>query len=164
MNSLKNLLLFLLASLSLAQYAQLSSTKNQIVGPLGTGVALTYDSIDALQGITFAIGTSTLEVQSNGTYFVIAAPQVGCSGCGFLTRSFTADFWVAVNSVAVANSNVRLSGGRNTKDVIVTQGLVILNRGDKISILGAGSNAVCEAITQSGEPLIPSIILTVYKV
>jgi hypothetical protein len=39
-----------------------------------------------------------------------------------------------------------------------------MQAGDKITILGSGNKAVCEAITQPGEPLIPSIILTIFKV
>jgi hypothetical protein len=126
--SLKNFLLVLLASFTTAQYAQLSSSKNQVLGALGKGTVLTYDNIDALSGLKFTSGTGVIEIPpgGNGTYFVIAAPQVGCNGCGgFLSRSgFTADFWVAQNGVAVANSNVRLVGSKSTKDVIVTQGLV----------------------------------------
>jgi hypothetical protein len=166
--SLKNIVLLLLASFASAQFIQLSSTKNQVLGALGSGTVLTYDSIDAVSGLKFTSGTGVIEVPpgANGTYFIIAAPQVGCNGCGgFLSRTgFTADFWVAQNGAAVANSNVRLIGSKTTKDVIVTQGLIVLAPGDKISILGSGSKAVCEAITQAGEPLIPSVILTIYKI
>jgi hypothetical protein len=126
--SLKNFLLVLLATFTTAQYAQLSSSKNQVLGALGTGTVLTYDNVDALSGLKFTTGTGVIEIPpgANGTYFVIAAPQVGCNGCGgFFSRTgFTADFWVGLNGAAVANSNIRLVGSKTTKDVIVTQGLV----------------------------------------
>ena len=156
-----------------AAYVQLSSTVTQPNGPLGTGTALTYNSIDAGPvNITYTSGSSKITVSKDGAYFIIAAPQVGYSGSGvgFFGRLFgnvatyTADYYVVVNGDAVANSNVRLNAVSTHKDVIVTQGVYILKGGDVIEIFGAGTDSFSEYITQTGEPDIPSIIATVFSV
>ena len=79
--------------------------------------------------------------------------------------SFVADFWVAINGEAAADSNVRLATGPAGKDVIVTQGVYELHAHDTISVFGAGSGgAFIEFIEEEGEPNIPSIIVSVFKV
>ena len=154
-------------------YVQLSSTVSQPNGPIGVGAALTYNSIDAGPvNITYTSGTSKITVTRAGAYFIIAAPQVGYSGSGVgffgrllgRTATFTADYYVVVNGVAVSNSNVRLSAVSTHKDVIVTQGVYVLAAGDEIEIFGAGIDSLSEFITQTGEPAIPSIITTVFSV
>jgi len=148
-----------------AQYAQVSSTYTQTNGPIGTGTPLTYDSVDALSGIEFKAGGSNFTIVEPGAYFLIAAPQVAFGGdCSADTASFTADFWVSVNEVAVSNSNVRLVAPSTSTDVIVTQGVYIFNKGDTVEVLGSGECSAATAIAPGGdEPLIPSIITTMYK-
>jgi hypothetical protein len=160
------LFIFFVTSFATAQYAQLSSSKNVVLGALGTGTTLTYDMEDALDQIAWSniSNPGELTIAIAGTYFVVAAPQVGCNGCNLFVRKFVADFWIALNGQPVPNSNVRLTGKAATKDVIVTQGLVNCAAGQKISIKGSGTNARTEAIRQAPEPLIPSIILTVFKI
>ena len=164
---------FTLLSATNAQYIQLSSTISQPNGPIGTGVALTYNSIDASSlGITFTSGGSKIVIGVAGPYFVIAAPQVGYSGSGTglfgrlfgNTATFVADYYVVVNGTTVSNSNVRLLGTETTKDVIVTQGVYVLAAGDEVEIYGAGTDSFCEYIQEAGEPDIPSIITTVYRI
>lgn len=151
-----------------AQFAQLSSTVSQANGVIGKGVALKYNSIDAIQGITFTSGGSVVTIPTAGTYFVIAAPQVGfrpaaVAPCKTATN-YTADYWAVVNNVGVANSGVRMVGLKAHKDVIVTQGIFVFNAGDKVQIFGSGVCSQSEAIVVKGEPLIPSIIFTIYKI
>jgi hypothetical protein len=168
MMAVKSLLFFALLALayltpSEAQYAQVSSTFSQTLGPLGVGSHLTYDSIDALEGIEFNKGESNFTIVTPGAYFLIAAPQVGFGGCSVDTASFTADFWVEVNEVAVSNSNVRLVASSSYTDVIVTQGVYVFNKGDTVEVVGSGECSIVEAISPGGdEPLIPSIITTMY--
>ena len=51
-------------------YAQLSSTDNQPNGPLGDGVPITYESIDALGGsLKFEKGGSKITITRAGTLF-----------------------------------------------------------------------------------------------
>lgn len=146
-----------------AQYLQVSSTVKQTLAPLGKGKGLTYNSIDAQSGVTFASGGSVFTIVTAGAYFLIAAPQVGYGGCTTQT-AFTADFWVVVNGVAVANSNIRMSAVKAHKDVIVTQGVYIFAKGDKVSVFGSGTCAIAEYIKPTGEPAIPSIITTLFKI
>ena len=165
MFKISNLLafLFVVSSVS-AQFAQLSSTIDQPNGALGTGVPITYNSIDSLKDIDFTSGGSTLTIKVPGDYFVIAAPQVGCSGCNFFTWSFTADYWTVVNGAAVANSNIQLKGKSGTTDVIVGQGVYTFKVGDKVQFFGSGVNSFNDAIEPDGEPVIPSIIYSIFKI
>ena len=147
-------------------YAQVSSTKNQTNAAIGTGAALTCDSIDALSGIGFTSGGSQFTINTAGAYFLIAAIQVGFGGgCASTVATYTADYWVAVNGVAVANSNVRLVAASTATDVIVTQGVYIFNKSDKVTIVGSGKCSISMALNPGGsEPFIPSIITTMYKI
>jgi hypothetical protein len=158
---------------AVGSFVQLSSTTTQPNGPLGTGVAITYNSIDAGPvNITFTSGTSKITISKAGAYFIIAAPQVGYtgSGVGFFgrllgrTASYTADYYVVVNGTPVSNSNVRLSATSDHKDVIVTQGVYVLAAGDVVEIFGSGTDSASEFIEETGEPAIPSIITTVFSV
>eukprot|EP00590_Aulacoseira_subarctica_P006880 CAMPEP_0172419500 /NCGR_PEP_ID=MMETSP1064-20121228/5925_1 /TAXON_ID=202472 /ORGANISM="Aulacoseira subarctica , Strain CCAP 1002/5" /LENGTH=194 /DNA_ID=CAMNT_0013159013 /DNA_START=463 /DNA_END=1047 /DNA_ORIENTATION=+ len=154
------------APVSSVAYAQVSSTKNQTNAAIGTGAALTCDSIDALSGIGFTSGGTQFTINTAGAYFLIAAIQVGFGGgCASTVTSYTADYWVAVNGVAVSNSNVRLVAPSTSTDVIVTQGVYIFNKGDKVTIVGSGKCSISVVINPGGsEPLIPSIIATLYKI
>ena len=107
-------------------------------------------------------------MKSAGAYFIIAAVQVGFApattgACRRATR-FTADYWVALNGAKIDNSNVRMVAAKAHKDVIVTQGVGTFKNGDKVSILGSGIGAQAEYILPPGEPAIPSIIFTMYKI
>jgi hypothetical protein len=167
--------LFSLSNVSGA-YLQLSSTVTQTNGAFGTGVAITYNSIDATDnGMDFVSGESTITIKTAGTYFIIAAPQVGSKVAapglfgrlfrGSNSAKFSADYYVVQNGAAVANSNVRITADAGSQDVIVTQGVYILAAGDKIQIYGAGPDTFSEYIAPNGaEPAIPSIITTIYKI
>jgi len=151
-----------------AQYAQLSSTATQKNGALGKGVAITFNSVDAIAtGVSFTKGTSTITVNSAGTYFVVASPQVGFSStatsCSKAT-TFTADYWIVQNGKAVANTGVRLVAPKAGTDVIVSQGIFALKAGDKIQVFGSGSCSASVTFAPAGEALIPSIIFSMYKI
>lgn len=148
-----------------AQYAQLSSTVTQKNGALGKGVAITFNSIDAIAtGLSFTKGSSTITVNSAGTYFVVASPQVGlATGCA-KTAPFTADYWIVQNGVAVANTGVRLVTAATGTDVIVSQGIFVLKAGDKLQVFGSGICSASVAFAPAGEATIPSIIFSMYKI
>ena len=150
-----------------AQYAQLSSSATQRNGALGKGVAITFNSIDAIAtGLSFTQGTSTITVNSPGTYFVVASPQVGFSSgpsC-VRTRPFTADYWIVQNGQPVANTGVRLVAAGTGTDVIVSQGIFVLKAGDKIQVFGSGTCSASVPFAPPGEATIPSIIFSMYKI
>lgn len=148
-----------------AQFAQLSSTANQVVGVLGTGKAVTFNSIDAISGVAFTSGTSTVTIRTAGNYFVVASPQVSFNagtGCA-AAATFTADYWIAVNGVAVPNTNVRLTAGKATTDVIVSQGIFALKVNDKVQVFASGTCARSAVFRPTGEPVVPSIIFSVFR-
>jgi len=114
-------------------------------------------SIDFVQG--------DIEIKQTGMYLIIAGPQIGKTG-GDEARWI--DFWLRVNNVDVPNSNVRaVIKDQCQKDVIVLQVLTRLNEGDTLNIMMSietkGEGIGIEAIQPPGEPLVPSIILTMMQ-
>jgi len=114
-------------------------------------------TIDFVQG--------DIEIKQSGMYLVIAGPQIGkLSG----DNARWIDFWLRVNNVDVPNSNIRaVFKDARQKDVIVLQVLTRLNDGDTLNIMMSTETADegigIEAIQPPGEPLIPSIILTIIQ-
>lgn len=139
----------------LKAFAQLSSDVTQTVDGLHEVV---LNQIDLLENIGFTSPSSELTIQIAGKYLVIAAPQVGNISSG----TYVARFWFRVNGVDVPNSNIELHGAMGHKDVIITQGILDLNVGDVLEVFMDGANAEIEAITNVNEPLVPSIIFTMY--
>jgi hypothetical protein len=81
-----------------SSYAQLSSSETQIGGP--TGKALALNSIDAAKEVENDKGIVT--VKKAGTYFVVAAGQVGSSGG---SGQGSDRLWLRQNGKDVDNSN-----------------------------------------------------------
>lgn len=114
-------------------------------------------TIDFVQG--------DIEVKTSGMYLIMAAPQIGkTSG----DQAHWIDFWLRVNNVDLPNSNVRaVLKDKDQKDVIVLQVLTRLNKGDTLNIMMSVETAAegigIEAIQPPGEPLVPSIILTILQ-
>jgi hypothetical protein len=146
-------------------YLQLSSSVTQ--KHTAAGIFLKFGNQDAIDTSLFAhvIGSDSIKFKVAGTYFVIAAPQVGFNSAGTCSSatSYFADYWVVVNGAAVANSNVRLQAAKTHKDVIVTQGVGIFAANDVMKIEASGKCSLSEYIKPAGEPVIPSVILTVFK-
>ena len=142
-------LLFLFATAN-AEYAQLSSSETQ----LGSQI-ITFNQIDGISGMTYnpAVG---LIVDNAGAYVVMAAPQV-------VTGKGCYNTWMTLNGHQVANSNVQYcSGNPHQTDVIISQGAGCFAEGDVINFEQSGTGI--EAIHPAGEPQIPSIIFTAFKI
>ncbi len=106
-----------------------------------------------------------IEIKSSGMYLIIASPQIGKTD-GDQARWI--DFWLRVNNVDIPNSNIRaVIKDKCQKDVIVLQVLTRLIEGDTLNIMMSvevsGEGLGIEAIQPPGEPLIPSIILTMIQ-
>ena len=114
--------------------------------------------IDAQENVGISGDGQTIKIRKDGIYFLLAAPQTGFTGSG------KARFWLRLNGDDVANSNVQLNGDANIKDVIVIQAILELESGDRVQVIGDGSNAQVEAIQNHGEPLVPSIIFSLFKI
>ena len=110
---------------------------------------------------------------------MLAAPQVGFvdiddedmggrSGSGnkgsSCEKDFATDYYAVINGKIAANSNVRYTGTKGQQDVIITQGVYVFKEGDVLEIFGSGSCSQSEAIKEKMEPLVPSIILSVYQI
>lgn len=152
MRKLKYLIIglaLLFSATAAADYTQLSSAIDQ------TETNVTTEIIDAISGMEYDtdIGLTT---GKKGDYAVIYAPQTGeGKGCN--------NYWLAVNDIDVANSNVRICQTHNRQtDVVISQGILELNKGDIITFRQSGDLGI-EATQPLNEPLIPSVIISVFK-
>lgn len=150
-----------------AIYAQLSSAVSQM--PKGPGeVLIAMESNDAVNGIGHSDKEKTTDiiVKTPGVYFVMAAAQVGRSKG---ESNDYVDLWVKQNGKGVDNSNTRqaLKDGSFTT-VLVCQGIAECKAGDVIQVAmsasSAGKGLGVIATRPEGEPVIPSIIFSMYKI
>lgn len=122
--------------------------------------------IDNLDGSSdkVELNGGEITVKHGGEYLIIAAPQVGRNTGSPSIANFRC--WLRVNGTDVTNSNVLLNLKPWTKDVIITQGIVSLNADDVVTVMIASDNdnvVMIEAIQLPNEPLVPSIIFTMFK-
>lgn len=155
-------------------WIQASSKKTQVINKSNIGQVVIIDTVDGSKKVRLNSQTGQIKVLCEGDYFIMAAPQVGrckdrCyNDCG---HNDISDFrcWIRVNGTNVSNSNVLLSLAPQTKDVIVSQGIVHLNEGDIVEVVMAtndGQSGVeIQAIQPTpNEPLVPSIIFSLFKI
>ena len=147
-------------------FGQFSSLKTQRPTALGP-VKIVLDTLDKVDGEEYGLEFSggDIKIKETGMYLIIAGPQIGKLK-GDQPRWI--DFWLRVNNKDVPNSNVRAVLERSSqKDVIVTQVVTRLNKGDVLSIIMSveeiDEGLGIEAIQPVNEPAIPSIILTVLQ-
>lgn len=167
---MKKTLLSILTALPLTvgaqNYAQLSSAVDQRVLPDQQPTVVVLDTIDAVDGIAVINGGTTIELGADGLYFQIWAPQVDREKGA---KDEWLDLWTSTNGVDDPNSNVRLdfgSGNNGSTTVIPAQSVGCFNAGDLIQVLMSGSseNVGLVVIEPDGEPRIPAIIGTIYRV
>ena len=112
-------------------------------------------------GAQVSLSGGSAVVNRSGDYIIVAAPQVGNSGTALT------DFrcWLDVNGSFVDNSNVLLALQPWTKDVIISQGIVSLEKGDVVSVyMASEGTGFIEAINPAEGVLVPSIIFTMYAI
>jgi len=147
-------------------FGQFSSSKTQrpdSTDPIEIELTDQQDMFGGDHTIDFVQGD--IEIKASGMYFIVAGPQIGKTS-GDQARWI--DFWLRVNNVDVPNSNVRaVLKDQHQKDVIVLQVLTRLNKSDTLNIMmsveASGEGIGIEAIQPPGEPLVPSIILTMIQ-
>ena len=147
-------------------FAQMCSTEDQRPN-VTTPIAIALNQNDAISGIEHSSEQPTnIKIFEPGIYVVIVAPQVGrTSG----TEERYVDVWLRKNGVDIPNSNVRcvLRGSRD-KDVVVCQTMMPFNKDDRINVMMSvevpDEGLGIEAIHPNGEPLIPSVILSMHKI
>jgi hypothetical protein len=150
-------------------YLQASCSIDQKITAANTAQKVIINTVDDSDKISLDTSNGDVTVEKKGKYVVIAAPQVGRDGdCMESIPNFRC--WLRVNGTDVPNSNVLMNVNRyrETKDVIITQGIVELEEEDIVNVMMASDTAdevLLEAIDLgSGEPLIPSIIFTMFQI
>jgi hypothetical protein len=147
-------------------YAQLSSSDTQTAA--AAAKTITLNSIDAAKNVENDKGVVT--VKQAGTYFVMAAGQVGNSDAAAkapaASGSDTVRLWMRQNGQDVANSNTAQTISGSFTGVLVCQGIMECKAGDKIELqqAAAGSGLGMIASAPKGEPVIPSMILSIVRV
>jgi hypothetical protein len=147
-------------------YAQLSSSLSQKATTAGTLV--TMDSNDALSGLAHDDKGKSPDVtiKADGVYFMVAAIQVGKEKGD---ADDHIDVWMKQNGKDVDNSGCR----QTIKDpkfttVLVCQGIAECKAGDKFNVMistnAPGDGVGIVKIAPKGEPAIPSIIFSIYKI
>jgi len=155
-----------LESLKGRAFGQFSSCETQrpdSTDPIEIKITDQEDMFGGEHTIDFVQGD--IEIKKSGMYLIMAAPQIGKT-TGNDPRWI--DFWLRQNNVDIPNSNVRaVITDLHQKDVIVLQALTRLNQGDTLNIMMSvekeGEGIGIEAIQPPGEPLVPSIILTIMQ-
>lgn len=145
-------------------YAQLSGSASQ-QPTVTTPVNARLNVIDEISsGITVRNNTDVV-IQRAGKYVIIAAAQVGKTRD---TENEYVDLFLRRNGASVANSNTRQSIIEpNFTAVLVSQGAITLSAGDVInatfSVSSTDDGVGIIATQPPGEPLIPSIIFTIFQ-
>lgn len=156
-------------------FAQLSSSVNQ-EPTVTTPVVITYDTQDAIQGITHSttVLPGEITIIHGGTYFIMPQPQVGkTSGGTAQTFDMFAQSDRGSGFVDEPNSNIKLTVvSAGDDDVIVAGATVSLAQGDIIrfmmrvssSAVGMGLKRTAPEVGPPTVPATPSIIFTMYRV
>lgn len=142
---------------ALASFLQASSSEEQIAKDTNPK-AVTMKS-DAGGGLTNKNGIVT--IRADGAYFMMAAAQVGGQVAGSVR------LWIRVNGKDVVNSNTeQVIPDASFTAVLVSQGVQNLNNGDTIEVVYSGSAPGLGLIVKKpeGEPVVPSIIFSIFKV
>jgi hypothetical protein len=143
-------------------FGQFSSNKTQRPN-IGEPVVLELNWLTLVQMIDFKKGD--IVIKQPGIYLLIACPQIG-KVSGITPRWL--DFWVRVNNIDVSNSNIRAVVTDPQEKTVVTLNVVLpLNSGDTLNIMMStetlDEGLGVETITPIGEPIIPSIIVTIVQ-
>ncbi len=143
-------------------FGQFSSNKTQRPNTREP-VKLELNWLTLVQMIDFKKGD--IVIKQPGIYLLIACPQIGkVSG----TTPRWLDFWVRVNNIDVSNSNIRAVVTDPQEKTVVTLNVVLpLNSDDTLNIMmsteSMDEGLGVETITPIGEPIIPSIIVTIVQ-
>ena len=137
-----------------SNFAQFTNSSNQMAST-------------SVKQVNISDNQSSLKITADGTYFILAAGQVGASGDKDITDEYV-DLWMTLNGKKIPNSNARQTvSSKNFTAVLVTQTVMNLKEGDTIGIDMLGSSSSVGLITIPGNskmPTIPSIIFSAYKI
>ena len=147
-------------------YAQLSSPDSQM--PTDGPLIVKMTSNDALTGLVHSTtdNTGEIKVPTAGAYFMVAAVQVGKDSGD---AGDYVDVWIKQDGKDVDNSGCRqVIHDPKFTTVMVCQGVAECKAGDTfnvaISASSPGKGIGIKVIKPANEPLIPSIIFSMYKI
>jgi len=146
-------------------YVQLSSPTTQVASNANTPAMVAIEDVDTGQGITKNSNSTEFTVKQSGNYFIMAAAQVGAQkGSG---RNGAVNLWLVKNGRPISNSNTQQNiGNESTTAVLISQTILPLKQGDRISVSFSASNTSLGLISTpmtNNEPAIPSIIFSMFK-
>ena len=153
-----------------AIYCESSDLNDQIFSTAGLPYRINITNNDEGYGIGMSTGHNGTNITFNidGVYHMVAQPQVKAGAVGGGKGDF--HMWIEKNIgsgfVNIPDSNIELSLGTNEEDVIVLATTLRFNQGDTIRFVASVSdnNILLHAQSPSGEPIIPSIIFTMFRV
>ena len=141
----------------LASFLQASSTEEQLATDTKPNVVRMM--MDTGAGLTNKTGVVTIHFE--GMYFLMAAAQVGGKTAGSVR------LWIRINGKNVVNSNTEQAiPDASFTAVLVSQGVQLLREGDTVEVVYSGSAPGLGLIVKKpeGEPAVPSIIFSAFKV
>lgn len=147
-------------------YIQASDLNDQSYETANVHQIINITNIDESNGISLATGNGTnVTVSVAGVYNIVAQPQVAAEagGAGVFHMWLQKD--TGSGFANVANSNVELMLASLDEDVILLSTTLRLNANDKIRLVSSVSDTKIKLddIITAGEPTIPSIIFTMYR-
>ena len=153
-----------------AIYCESSELVDQVFDTAGVRYRLNISNVDEGNGISMSTGNNgtNITIDTAGVYHMVSQPQVKAGAVGGGKGDF--HMWIEKNTgsgfVDVPDSNIELSLGTNEEDVIVLATTLKLNQGDVLRFVASVSDnkILLHAQTPAGEPTIPSIIFTMYRV
>jgi len=150
---------------ALASFLPASSTEDQLAKEKDTNPKVVTMKTDAGGGLINKNGVVT--IQADGAYFLMAAAQVGVGAQVGGNVAGSVRLWFRVNGKDVVNSNTeQVIPDASFTAVLVSQGVQLLRNGDTIEAVYSGSAPGLGLIVKKpeGEPVVPSIIFSIFKV
>lgn len=147
-------------------FAQLSSVHTQLPGTDRHFVSMR--NVDAISGIGLQNNAFTrIEIKQSGSYFIVAAGQVGASDHAPSAVGHV-DIWLVRNGAPIPNSGARqyIDHKKDTV-VLVTQAVMPLNVGDSLSVGYSSTLPTLGLIAKNAhgdEPAIPSMMFSLFKI
>ena len=141
-------------------YIQASSEEDQIVAAPNKPQLVTMKSTDAAKGLKNTNGVVLLD--ASGTYFTIVGVQVGSRGGTGLVR-----LWFQTNGKDADNSNCeQMVPTADFTSVMISQGVGEYKKGDKVNAMISGSGEKIGLVYKkpAGEPAVPSVIFSAWKI
>ena len=138
-------------------FLQASSTQEQLAADTNPRV-VTLNFTDAANGLTNRNGVVT--IAADGTYFVLAAAQVGGKATGRVRM------WMRVNGRDLDNSNTeQVVSGPGFTALLLCQDVTEFKKGDEVEMVYSGSAPGLGLVTHKpdGEPLVTSMIFSAFK-